>query len=46
MGAAGDELQRVLKDWWFKVQKLAGEGDEPFTPYVLRSTAFSPIWLV
>ena len=40
VGTAGGDLQRFLEDRWFKVQKLAGEGDEPFTPYALRSIVF------
>ena len=46
VGAAGDDLQRSLEDRGFKVQTLAGGGDEPFTPYVMRSMVFSPIRLV
>ena len=41
IGAAGGDLQRFLEDRGFKVQKLAGEGDESFTPYVLWSIVFS-----
>ena len=37
VGATGGDLQRLLEDRCFKVQKLAGEGDESFSPYVLRS---------
>ena len=45
VGAAGGDLQRFLEDRRFRIQKLA-EGDEPFTPYVLRSVVFSLIRLV